>query len=37
MEGVKWINLAQDWIKCQAVVNMVMNIRVATNEGDFLD
>ena len=26
--GGEWINLAQDWEKCQAVINMVMNIQV---------
>ena len=26
--GMDWIDLTQDWNRCRAVVNAVMNIRV---------
>jgi len=33
--GLKWINLAQDLKKRQALVNIVMNIQVAYSVGTF--
>jgi hypothetical protein len=27
-EDVDWIHLAQDWVRCRAIVNTVMNLRV---------
>jgi len=29
MDGVDWIDLAQDRDRCRAVANVVMNLRVA--------
>ena len=34
--GMDWINLAQDRDRCQAVVNVVMKLRVPSNAGNFL-
>jgi hypothetical protein len=34
--GVDWIDMAQDRDSWQAVVNVVMNIRVPQNAGNFL-
>jgi hypothetical protein len=35
-EGVDWIDMAQDRDRWRALVNMVMNLRVAYNAGNFL-
>jgi hypothetical protein len=35
-EDVDWINLAQDRGQWEAVVNMVMKLRVQIKEGDFV-
>jgi len=34
--GISWIDLAQDRDWWQALVNMVMNLRVPYNAGNFL-
>jgi hypothetical protein len=34
--GMDWIDLAQDRDKLQALVNMIMNLRVPYNAGNFL-
>jgi hypothetical protein len=34
--GMDWNNLAQDRDRCRAVVNVVMNIQVPSNAGNFL-
>jgi hypothetical protein len=34
--GMDWINLAQDRDRCRAVVNVVMNLQVPSNAGNFL-
>jgi hypothetical protein len=34
--GVAWIDLAQDWNRWRALVNVVMNFRVPLNAGNFL-
>jgi hypothetical protein len=36
MEGIDWINLAQDRDRWRALVNDVMNLRVPQNAGNFL-
>jgi hypothetical protein len=33
---VQLILLAQGWNKCQALINTVMNLRIAQNAGNFL-
>jgi hypothetical protein len=35
--GMDCINLAQDWDKWQALVNMVMNLQFPSNAGNFLN
>jgi hypothetical protein len=34
--GMDWIELAQVWDRCRALVNAVMNLRVPKNAGNFL-
>jgi hypothetical protein len=34
--GMDWIDLAQDRERWRALVNAIMNLRVAQNEGNFL-
>lgn len=29
-EGMNWIQLAEDWVKCQALVNNIMNLRASS-------
>ena len=36
MGGMYWIDLAQDWYRWWAFVNMVMNLPVPLNVGNFL-
>ena len=35
MEGIDWINLAQDRNRWRGVVNVEMNLRVPANAGNF--
>jgi hypothetical protein len=36
-EIVDWVDLADGWGKCRAVVNTAMNVAVVENAGNFLN
>jgi len=35
--SMDWTELAQDWDRCRALVNAVMNLRGSIKYGEFLD